>query len=354
LVQLGVVVVLLLTSACGRIGFSAGTDSGVPATRSELTLSAPTETLVDFPLLVIVDDTRAARDRMQPDASDLRFFDAGGNVLPHEIEQVGAAGGLPLVAWVRVPIIDEPITLTMEYGATPTATSTQPVWSASYAAVYHLSNLRDSTPAANVGVWSGGAEKIAAGRIGDAHVFEESTTDAVVLGGTGALTFPSGITVSAWMQPSSLTSPSGYNAAVTKEYMGAGEVFWLGIEDAPRLGCIEIGTTNGLNAGGSAGIVFTLGSWHHVTLTYDGVLTERIFVDGAVARTTNPGGSLVQATFPIIVGADANAESGPDDDWFDGTIDEVRVETAVRSPGWIAYDVASQRDEVITYGPVGP
>jgi hypothetical protein len=136
--------------------------------------------------------------------------------------------------------------------------------------------------------------------------------------------------------------------------MGAGEVFWLGIEDAPRLGCIEIGTTNGLNAGGSAGIVFTLGSWHHVTLTYDGVLTERIFVDGAVARTTNPGGSLVQATFPIIVGADANAESGPDDDWFDGTIDEVRVETAVRSPGWIAYDVASQRDEVITYGPVGP
>ena len=343
-----------MTSACGRIGFDATTDSALPATRSELTLNAPGESLIDFPLLVILDDTRAARDRMQPDASDLRFFDAGGNVLAHEIEQLGVAGGAPLVAWVRVPLIDGPTTLAIEYGRPPPPPSPQSVWSDLYAAVFHLGDRVDSTSNKFLGGWAGPLqqETVESGRIANAHTFHPATGDAIVINDAPAFSFTNAITISAWMKPLSLAAGSGFNAAVTQEYMGAGEVFWLGLDDGQATAFAELGTTSGQNLGGGGGAV-SLGSWMHVAMTYEGA-TERLYFNGAQAKITPVTGTLLPSTFPVIIGADANAGAGPDDDYFDGAIDEVRLEKTVRSANWIAYDVASMRDQVITYGPIAP
>jgi hypothetical protein len=41
-----------------------------------------------------------------------------------------------------------------------------------------------------------------------------------------------------------------------------------------------------------------------------------------------------------------------DGDYMDGMLDEIRVESVARTPQWLAYELAAERDEIITYGPV--
>ena len=122
---------IALLPACGRIGFDPGSQGDAPldgsrgGARSKLTLDrfTPVDPATDFMLPVVLDDTRAARDRMAVDGSDVRFYAANDDVLPHQIETAGTAGGQPLVAWVRVPTADFGITLTVEYGIAPRKTS---------------------------------------------------------------------------------------------------------------------------------------------------------------------------------------------------------------------------------------
>ncbi|HRC57150.1 MAG TPA: hypothetical protein PKU97_14550, partial [Kofleriaceae bacterium] len=86
---------IALACGCGRIDFE-GQGAFEPtgyAAWSTLAVTLPpqrssAEPLVDFPLLVVLDDSRARRDLMSPDGADLRFFDASGQLLAHELEQV--------------------------------------------------------------------------------------------------------------------------------------------------------------------------------------------------------------------------------------------------------------------------
>ena len=101
------IVVAMLASGCGRIGF-VDRDGVTPTHGSLLVLDRidPGEPLVDYPLLVTLDDTRAIRSEIRADASNVRFFDANGAPLAAEIEQPGVEGGAPLLAWVFVPLIE--------------------------------------------------------------------------------------------------------------------------------------------------------------------------------------------------------------------------------------------------------
>src|SRR5262245_50987937 len=187
---------------------------------SELVLeNDPGETLTHFPLMVLLDDTRAARDLMRPDASDLRFYDADHALLAHEIEQVGAPGGLPLVAWVRVPVIEGTATrITIEYGqASPPPPSSEPVWPSPFVGVWHLADLRDSTPLENDGAWMGGAMSSAGGMAGPAVSFAAGDRDAIVVADDASLGFARTITVTGWINPRSLEAALGYSAIVSRQ-----------------------------------------------------------------------------------------------------------------------------------------
>src|SRR5436305_209315 len=147
-------VVLGTIAACGRTGFASlpctdatffDSPSDVTATasaRSTLSLDKrdPMTAMIDFPLLVTLDDSRAARDLLDASVSNIRFLDSSGTVLPHEIEQAGTPGitGAPLLAWVRVPSITGlGTTLTVEIGGGLPDPSQTSVWSSDYEAVYH-------------------------------------------------------------------------------------------------------------------------------------------------------------------------------------------------------------------------
>ena len=97
------------------------------------------ETLVDFPALVKLPDCVegfAYADALA-DGSDIYFTDAGGTVLPHEIDAWNASGKSFL--WVKVPSLDRTTKITMHWGGgaaveRPAAAST---WTG-YVGVWHM------------------------------------------------------------------------------------------------------------------------------------------------------------------------------------------------------------------------
>ena len=338
---------VVCAAGCGRIGFDAvPSDSATASSTLRLDRTDPGETLVDFPLPVVLDETRVATDLLDPSASNLRFFDASGTVLASEIEQVGP----PVVAWVRVPqIIGTTTTLTAEVGSGLPPPSTQSVWSASYAAVYHLSDgAIDSTSNHLDGVAVGsGAITTTAGPIASSQSFD-GMSQAYVIPEGSTLELP-GLTASAWIYTN---QDNGYQTLVAHPVMMSNyDDFWLGAEAAQQY--VEINTASGTNVATTAGSV-ALGQWIHLAMTADQTkLTP--YLNGAVSGATQPTGLAVKndAT-PVLIGCDEESSAQPNANYLDGAVDEIRIEKVVRSANWIRYDDAAQRDLVITYGVVEP
>ncbi len=348
-------VVVAFAAGCGRLDFAPTTssgDAGAPTARSQLVLSHdPGELLADFPLLVVLDDTRAARDLMLPDASDLRFYDAGGNVLAHEIEQLGAPGAAPMIVWVRVPqIAGASTTLAIDYGRAEPPDATGSVWSEAYRAVWHLVDLTDATPNHHDGAWLGGPMTSAAGIAGPTLAF--MIDDAIAIPDAADLAFTTALTVSGWIAPVALDATSGYTCIVARQNgSSVDDDFWLGADNPTAFADSVVSVPSGTQIG-TAGHAIPTGTWTHLAMTYDGA-TERLYVDGAQVTTTTTSGALRDGGHPILIGADHNSNSAlPDADFVDGRVDEVRLEAIVRSAGWLAYDDLSVRDELIAYGPV--
>jgi hypothetical protein len=349
-------VVVIAGSGCGRIHFdpsSIAADGVTP--RSELVLgTAPGEPLDDFPLMVVLDDTRAARDLMLPDASDLRFFDASGNVLAHEIEQVGSPGGPPLVAWVRVPRIEGTTTrIIVDYGhGTAVPPSTASAWAPPYQAVWHFADLHDSTENHHDGVWRGtGVPPAAQGMCGPTLRFVPATGDAIEVMDRPNLGLTT-LTISGWLDPTTLVSPSGYVAIVSRENGATtDDDFWLGANGTTPLGSVSTAGAKQFAVTSAAAI--PLDQWTHLVITYDG-LVEWLYFDGAAASTASTPGPVLHDSHPIFIGADRNVQGSPapDADFVSGRVDEIRLESVVRSPAWLAYDDKSMRDQLIRYGPV--
>jgi hypothetical protein len=95
-----------------------------------------------------------------------------------------------------------------------------------------------------------------------------------------------------------------------------------------------------------------LNRWIHVGITYDGSQLRQ-YQDGIEVLATSIAGPLAQSANPIHFGADSNSlPPAPDGEYVNGQLDEVRIDTAARSPAWIAADHASQTDRWISYGPI--
>jgi hypothetical protein len=334
----------VVLTGCGRLGFSGSIASSTLA----LDRHDPRETLADFPLLVVLDDTRADRSLLAADASDLRFLDDSGNVLAHEIEQVGAAGGDPLIAWVRVPTIAGTTTrIVARYGESPPAASSQSVWSASYAVVFHFTpDLRDATTNQHDGVALGAQP--APGMIAGGYAFAAAMQDAVRIVPAADLAFDT-FTLSGWMNEATLPPFNLFHALATLEVgTGGGNVFWLG--DFTGMYNANVSTTAMPQLALTARPAST-GNWAHLALVADAT-TASLFVDGVQYDQIATGAPLVQDADPIYLGADSNGGTRADSDWLDGTIDELRLEHGVRSAAWLATDDLAMRDRLITYGPI--
>jgi hypothetical protein len=309
------------------------------------------EPLIDFPLLVQLGDQQLDRTRLRSDARDLELT-IDGQRLAYEVEDPGTPGGDPVTVWVRVPMMfGRNTTIRLDYGGgEPTAESSGSVWSASYAAVFHLAEApgasRDATghyPGPSVMEVGTPGPSPVHGRIGRGRAFESARRNSIQVDARDLLYSP--FTVSGWLYETTL--PSGFHALVSREHDGAGDnVFWIGDLSGAYRGEVKDQGPVFLESGVAA----EANKWVHIALTSTTSLAT-LFINGAMVQThgvaglPDPGNEK-----PINLGADNNSNASmPDADLLDGRLDEVRIETVTRSAAWLRTDYLSMTDQLIRY-----
>ena len=149
--------ILTRTVLCSTTG-TRPLDPTAYASKLAFTASGYTgsSTLANFPVLVRLSTAIDGFDYAKITASDIRFADANGTLLAHDIERWDATG--TSLIWVSVPSLSSTTTTFTMYwnpkpGATvPAARAPQRVWTlANYAAVWHFNeqNLDGSYPDAS-------------------------------------------------------------------------------------------------------------------------------------------------------------------------------------------------------------
>ncbi|MBQ6137523.1 MAG: DUF2341 domain-containing protein, partial [Kiritimatiellae bacterium] len=105
---------------------------------------APSDaTLTNFPVLVKLSTAISGfsyADFARQNGGDLRFADASGNLIPHEIDTWNPSG--VSTVWVKVPQLTKDTAITAHYGYTgsgdPAEVDPKDVWDSNYVGVWHL------------------------------------------------------------------------------------------------------------------------------------------------------------------------------------------------------------------------
>ena len=293
---------------------------------------------------------------------DLRFADADGNLLAHEIDTWND-GGESLV-WVKVTRLSSETEIFAYYGnATPAAApASSGVWSEGYAGVWHMNaatgettqadstaNGKDATVPAAV------ADGVAAGVSGVVGTAAEFDKRSDHKGGYAvpdtSQTFygQTAMTWEVWSKQSAYPTYNGYifrmqdtssdtSPYIIYSYANTGRPVAY-----PRL------------EGASAAITYwpgvalfpPLDQWNHIVWRYDGEAGAKAVVlngntSGKYSGAADKGTILsISGYGNLIVG---NFTGSGDGNAFPGALDEIRISTVARSDDWIAATYATVRD----------
>ena len=302
-------------------------------------------TLTDFPVLVRLSIARNKFDysKCQANGADLRFSDAEGNLLSHEIDTWNPSG--ESLVWVKVPSFNADAVITAHYGITgglPPAVTASDVWSADYVGVWHLNgstvqDLKDSSSTgADVAQKSAGVVLgYEDGAIGDAvdmssaswgHRLDVSDHDDL----DGFTNF----TLEMWTKQS---EHLGSRAMLAKRGTSDLSYYWYTNPDKDTAAGALV-STNG------TGTIYVnqntgkpeLDVWTHQAFLRDtGANHFQSFVGGSVTWTSSDSKGtepIWSGSAPLQLGGwyHGNGQSP-----FKGQIDEVRISRVARSADWI-------------------
>lgn len=312
--------------------------------------SASGTNLTDFPVLVKVDSSRIDYSKTQSSGQDIRFVDPSdpNTVLPYEIETWNESGDSYI--WVKVPQINASSTtdyIWMYYDNASASDGQDEgnVWNSNFAAVYHQeettgTTLFDSTlNDNNAAKVSSTSPNPGTGKVGGAQVYSGSGSKATAPD-SNSLDMASDLTVSAWVNASALNS---WGAILCKD--GSFAPNYCVQLDADNSNKFQLNYTSSFTAVDSTTIPVT-GTWYYITGSIDDTTnTGKIYVNGVLEGTS---GSFT-ATPPVNtsgldIGTDVN------DEYWAGTIDEVRVSSGVESADWIKADYLTQTDAMNSFG----
>jgi hypothetical protein len=229
--------------------------------------------------------------------------------------------------------------LTSASPATRTITvGTPPPGPAGLVAAYGFSegtgvSLLDQTGKGHTGTITG-ASWTAQGRFDSALMFD-GVNDWVTVNDASDLDFTTGMTLEAWVYPTTSGGGSWRNLLI-KERAG-GEVYNLYANadtNSPIIYVVPSAPPNQpLDARGSASL--PLNTWSHLAATYDGA-TLRLYVNGVQAGSRAISGSLLTSTGVLRIGG--NSVWG---EYFAGRIDEVRLYNRALNAAEIQADMAT-------------
>jgi hypothetical protein len=296
------------------------------------------ETLTNFPVLVNLSTNLPGFSYQQfasPSGGDLRFTDAGGELLiPYEIDQWNTNGTSSI--WVSVPSLSATNDFIWAYWGNPTATNPPvyttngAVWLPAFDVVYHLEQSGfpyfDST--LQYPALTGNAPGLGPGTIGDAATFS---------GGqylnAGSVNLGSAFTLSAWINVS-----SGVNNIQGIWANGSGGYFTneiaLFVNDYNTGdGALILGTGDGQNGNQleAATNAVSFNQWHLVTAGVNRPAgTAQLYVDG----NSLASGTQVVTDFSNNSDMQLGRFTGGSFP-FNGSIDEARIQSGLCSSNWI-------------------
>jgi hypothetical protein len=304
-------------------------------------------TIVNFPVLVRIDRSNFNFNEASADGNDLRFAKSDGSSLPYEIERWDPVAKLAEV-WVRVDTIhgnDGTQSMTMYWGNTAAAPQSNPNavfdTAAGFAGVWHLgqsagATIADATANGNNGTAT--ATATVGGAVGMAQSFDGTSSFIRTSGPNMAnLNFPDTgrYSVSAWVRTEVLDSV--FHGVVYK----SNEQY--GLQMRPKNEW-EFYTYIDRSRWEMSRSPASDNSWHTLTGVRNGS-KQYLYVDGMcfdssiVTRSTN----LARVTDqPLEIGHCPDGGNDPDR-FFNGAIDEVRVEKNDRNADWIKLCYMNQK-----------
>jgi hypothetical protein len=369
-----------VSNSLGGVNSSTGMVAAVAATflnptnhnGMRITFSGYTngETLLDFPVLVRLGTNLPGFSYAQfaspNDGADLRFTSASGRELPFQIDQWNPSG--QSLVWVQVPSLTTNDYITAYWGnpadaVMPPSNTNGAVWttlsgSNDFTLVYHLGQsglpVADSTlqHPANSGV----APTSTTGVVANARAFNGTSQflDA------GPVNVGKTFTVSAWVNiaPAATSEQTiwcnkqgGWNVAGFDFYVNSYQT---------TDGVIYFDSADGVGGDVSprtTSQAVSFGQWHLLTGTMDGVNgAVHVYVDG-LDRTIDTGvDTAFQSTNYARCGSLLTGAPGMSgNQYFDGSMDETRIENSVRSPAWVYASWATVANNAFaTYGSIVP
>lgn len=327
-------------------------DTSLFSRKCELLLSGyeGNETLTHFPLLVRLSSDSPvgfAYGNAAVDGSDIRFTDADGNVIPHEIDTWNQAG--ESTVWVRVPVVSGTDTkIFMYYGVEDSDRTSLPqnygsdVWS-DHLGVWHMNiNPDDKSTIDATGRGMNGTmnnpnycDAASLGLIGGAFT-NSSTAYLKELFSDDIRFMPAPFAFSCW----------AYN------YAGSNfAVIWAGSNWSAFEIIFDGAKTKLLTRPcSSAHVVPTFDKiWRHVNVVYDGE-KSCVYMDGELVASKNCAAPSFASMDAFYIG---QRNGSPSCNWM-GSLDEMRIRTTNLTADWIKADYESQKADsaFVTYGEV--
>ena len=277
------------------------------------------------------------------DGSDVRFTDAVGNLIPHEIDTWDPDG--ESLIWVGLPVMNAGTMFTMYYGSKSSAGAIAEgsVW-ARYAAVIHGgSSIKNaiaggpgvSTPSAadkvfasaEAGKIGGGIRKNTANVVG-VNVAMGPATASTTLEDTGKFS------VSGWFKRN---GNGGNNngthvlAASRKGWNDGAGFLWL--QEQSKYISVAAANSHQFNSPAHQNTyILPDGEWAYAAFTYEKDVSLTSYFDGAVDNQKKSPGNLVCSGTIWTFGSYANQGSN---DSLIGDMDELRIFDGVASGDWI-------------------
>ena len=337
----GAILATFLAALCAAAAIGDTLDTTPFSKKIPITISgyAGSTELADFPVLVTLAENAPigfSYDDCATDGADLRFADATGAPLSHEIETWDKTGTSCI--WVKVPsIVGKTTKITCYYCADGAATlptvSATDVWSR-YAAVFHGgASIADATGKSASITPNGATAAATGGKAGG--VMTKGNDKGVTFSNpvtSGALSSIGNFSFSGWFKKSSGTTSVVFSNKGNGEWNGNG---FLALVEGGNYFSVGVGVngsgghqpTSNNNKGKLA-----VGTWGHLAFSYDKAATSLdSYFNGDTIYSTSSARNILD---PGRVWAFGGFFDG-NKNCFQGNMDEVRVLNGTASADWI-------------------
>lgn len=283
--------------------------------------------LTNFPILVKIDSDSDIGAECQNDLDDISFTNSAEDVqLDHEIESYSFSGdSLTAYIWVEVPTLDhdDDTKIYLYYGndAAVNQEDVTGTWSNSYLAVWHMAetsgDIDDSTGSYDA-AYSGTPLYRQTGAVGYG-IDLDANTDNFVFSDTGYLDGDSDFTISVFANSDVGSGENWLIQTRDESYTGFRE----------KNGNMEFVTTDAGGQDNLDGGSYNTGQFYYHVGVYDANVGKEYYLDTSKTSNSNYG-SFTGQTESNWIGSGNGETAG-----FDGTLDEVRISTVIRTSDWI-------------------